>query len=59
MDPYMLLSIVNLKLRDYYKNLEDLCDDLNWNKKELQDKLLAIGYIYNENTNQFVSLKTE
>ena len=24
MDPYMLLSIINLKLRDYYSDIEDL-----------------------------------
>ena len=28
-DPVMLLSFINLKLRDYYTSLEALCDDLN------------------------------
>ena len=27
-DPAMLLSFVNLKLRDMYKSLDDMCDDL-------------------------------
>ena len=27
-DPAMLLSFVNLKLRDYYASLEELCEDL-------------------------------
>ena len=26
-DPIMLLSVVNLKLRDYFKNLDALCED--------------------------------
>ena len=28
-DPVMLLSFINLKLRDYYGSLEQLCDDLD------------------------------
>ena len=28
-DAAMLLSAVNLKLRDYYGSLEELCDDLD------------------------------
>ena len=28
-DPIMLLSVVNLKLRDYFKNLDALCEDLD------------------------------
>ena len=27
-DPIMLLSVVNLKLRDQYKDLDALCEDL-------------------------------
>ena len=26
-DPMLLLSVVNTKLRDYYHNLDALCDD--------------------------------
>ena len=32
MDPYMLLSIINLKLRDYYSNIDSMCDDLGIEK---------------------------
>ena len=31
-DPIMLLSVVNLKLRDYFKNLDALCEDLDADK---------------------------
>ena len=27
-DPVMLLSVINLKLRDYYPTLDQLCEDL-------------------------------
>lgn len=53
-DPVMLLSFVNLKLRDFYKSLDDLCDDLDADKKEIVDKLSGIDYFYDEEKNQFV-----
>jgi len=53
-DPVMLLSYVNLKLRDFYSNLDDLCADEDVEKQALLDKLSAIGYVYNESRNQFV-----
>lgn len=53
-DPVMLLSFVNLKLRDYYGSLEALCDDLQVNQQELEEKLSAIDYHYNQEKNQFV-----
>ncbi len=53
-DPLLLMSVVNTKLRDFYKDLNALCDDLNVNKKELEAKLAAIGYAYDEARNQFV-----
>lgn len=53
-DPVMLLSYVNLKLRDYYGSLEDLCENEDVEKQALLDKLSGIGYVYNEEKNQFV-----
>lgn len=53
-DPVMLLSFINLKLRDFYKNLEDCCDDLDIGRAELVEKLAGIGYQYDEKRNQFV-----
>lgn len=32
-DPAMLLSIVNMKLRDFYPSLDVLCDDLEIEKE--------------------------
>lgn len=53
-DPVMLLSFVNLKLRDYYTCLEDLCEDLQVNQQELEEKLAGIDYHYKQDKNQFV-----
>lgn len=53
-DPVMLLSFLNLKLRDFYKNLEDCCDDLDISRAEVTEKLAGIGYRYDEEKNQFV-----
>ena len=53
-DPIMLLSVVNLKLRDFYKNLDALCEDMDADKAGLCAKLNAVGYEYDAQRNQFV-----
>lgn len=53
-DPVMLLSFVNLKLRDYYKSLEQLCEDLDVDREELAAKLKGIDYHYDAKRNQFI-----
>ena len=53
-DPVMLLSFINLKLRDFYPSFEALCDDLDVDGKEITDKLAAIDYQYNKEKNQFI-----
>ena len=53
-DPAMLLSFINLKLRDYGKNLEELCEDLDIDQAELEEKLAGIDYHYDGERNQFV-----
>ena len=53
-DPVMLLSYVNLKLRDFYSNLELLCDELDADRHEIVEKLAGIDYHYDEEKNQFV-----
>ena len=55
-DPVMLLSYINTQLRDNYKSLDDLADGLDISedeKKNIVDKLSAIGYEYNSESNQF------
>ena len=53
-DPMLLLSVVNTKLRDYYHNLDALCDEMNVEKEEIVNTLKTIDYEYDENRYQFV-----
>lgn len=53
-DPILLLSVVNMKLRDFYSSLDALCDDLDEDKNEITERLSAAGYEYDESFNQFV-----
>lgn len=52
-DSVILLSYINTKLRDFYPNLDALCEDLDINKNEIIEKLEKINYEYNEEKNQF------
>lgn len=53
-DPIMLLSFVNLKLRDFYSDLDAMCEDLDIRKAEIEEKLKAVGYVYDKQLNKFV-----
>jgi len=53
-DPFILLSFVNTKLRDNYKSIDELCDDIGADKQQLLARLAAIGYIYDLKQNKFV-----
>ena len=53
-DPVMLLSAVNMKLRDAYASLDALCEDLDVSSAEICEKLSAIDYHYDASRNQFV-----
>lgn len=53
-DPMLCLSVINTKLRDYYANLDSLCEDMAIEKEILMEKLGAIDYEYDTSTNQFV-----
>ena len=53
-DPMMLYSVINLKLRDFYSNLDALCEDMDVNKEELVVALAAVGFEYNEEQNCFM-----
>ncbi len=53
-DPVMLLSFLNLKLRDFYGSLDALCEDLDLNREEILEKMKQINYTYDEENNRFV-----
>lgn len=52
-DPMILFSTVNMLLRDDYSSLDELCDDMNVDRKEIEKKLAAAGFEYNEKNNKF------
>lgn len=53
-DPVMLLSFINTKLRDDYKDLATLCYELELEESAITDKLASIDYSYNPELNRFV-----
>ena len=53
LDPMMLLSFINMKLRDFYPTLDMLCDDMNIDRTEFEKKLNEAGFEYNEDLNKF------
>ena len=53
-DPVMLLSFVNLKLRDFYSDIDVMCNDMDVSKAEIEEKLQGIGDSYDRERNQFV-----
>ncbi len=54
-DNFMLLSFINMKLRDFYDNLDDLCSNLDIEKEEVINRLESIDYVYDSNLNKFIA----
>ena len=52
-DPVILLSFINMKLRDQYSSIEDLCSDFNIEKEFIDKQLNNIGYEYVKKVNQY------
>ncbi|MBQ6967982.1 MAG: DUF4250 domain-containing protein [Lachnospiraceae bacterium] len=52
-DPVILLSFINTKLRDEYGSLDELCSALSADKAEIVEKLAAVGYSYDKESNSF------
>lgn len=53
-DPMILLSYLNTKLRDEYKSLDLLCNDLQLDKSDIIQKMSSIDYAYDDALNRFV-----
>lgn len=53
-DPVLLLSVINMKLRDFYGSLDDLCEDLQVDKIWILETLKGIDYEYDEEQQQFI-----
>lgn len=53
-DPAILLSFINMKLRNNYPSLAALCDDLDADEEEIRNILASIGYAYSKEKNAFI-----
>ena len=53
-DPIMLLSFVNMKLRDFYGSLDVMCEELDADRQEIEGRLESVGYHYDAERNQFI-----
>ncbi len=52
-DDFILLSVVNTKLRDEYPSLESFCAGENVDKCELCARLEKAGFVYDNRQNAF------
>ena len=52
-DPFILLGVINMKLRDSYPSLDALCDDMDESREEIEKTLASAGFEYDEKTNSF------
>lgn len=55
-DPFILLSAVNMKLRDSDLTLTEILDGEEASVEEITEKLAAIGYFYDEKRRTFRAL---
>ena len=52
-EPEILLGFINMKLRDSYSSLEELCDDLDLSRGDIDNAHNAAGYYYAEKNNRY------
>ncbi|SDJ74115.1 protein of unknown function [Lachnospiraceae bacterium G41] len=52
-DPFILLSFVNMKLRDEYGSLDALADGLDVDVNDIKSRLESVGFKYDASQNQF------
>lgn len=47
------MSVVNTQLRDKFSSFDELALQYDVDKSEIEEKLNVVGYIYDEELNQF------
>lgn len=52
-DPMMLYSYINMKLRDEYASLDELCASMGIEHGWLLEKLASAGFEYSAENNRF------
>lgn len=54
MNPILLLSLVNTKLRNEFENMEDLIKYYDFSRELIEHKLNEVDYFYNKEYNKFI-----
>lgn len=52
-DPVMLMSFINMKLRDEYRTLEDLCSSYGIDENKLKAEMESAGFSWMPGVRQF------
>ena len=52
-DPFILVSYLNTKLRDFYPDLKTLCREMELNQDEIEERMRRADFIYDTESNQF------
>lgn len=52
-DPVLCVSFLNTQLRNHFSNFDDLCDDFEVDREELEGRMAKAGYFYKQEINQF------
>lgn len=55
-DPFILLSFINMKLRDEYSSLDELCTALDIDRNHLEEILKNAGFSYDDKNNHFTNV---
>ena len=55
-DPMVLFSVINMKLRDCYSSLDELCEDMDVSREDIVSQLKAAGFEYSAEHNKFWSV---
>ena len=53
-DPFILLSVLNTRLRDFYPTLDECCKAEDIDKDAVIHPLASIRYRYSAEKNQFI-----
>ena len=53
-DPMMLFSVINMKLRDCYSSLDELCEDMDVSREDIVSQLKAAGFEYSVHLTSFL-----
>jgi hypothetical protein len=54
MDPHIVLSLVNTRLRDGGKDIDGLCEEMDVRRPQLDAMLAGIGYAYDSGSVKYV-----